>query len=147
MRRLKKQRPVKIWLNAITPPVTMYRSAILRSLRAPLRNAARQSVVQPSRIAFPSFVRAYSAFPSLTRDVAKERILELLEGYDKIDASKEISDETSFISDLGLDSLDVVEVVMELEHEFNIQIPDQEADSLKTVGQALDYILAQPDAC
>ena len=46
-----------------------------------------------------------------------------------------------------MDSLDVVEVIMELEHEFNIQIPDNEADSLKTVGQTIDYILAQPDSC
>lgn len=125
----------------------MYRSIILRSIRAPLRTVASQSIVKPVRLAFPSFTRAYSSFPELTRELAQERILELLEGYDKVDASKEITAETSFIGDLGLDSLDVVEVVMELEHEFNIQIPDQEADSLKTVGQAVDYILAQPDAC
>lgn len=125
----------------------MFRSTILRSIRAPLRNVASQSIVKPVRLAFPTFVRSYSSFPELTRELAQERILEILEGYDKVDASKEITAETSFISDLGLDSLDVVEVVMELEHEFNIQIPDQEADSLKTVGQAVDYILAQPDAC
>ena len=59
----------------------------------------------------------------------------------------EITEQSSFTSDLGLDSLDVVEVIMELEHEFNIQIPDNEADSLKTVGQTIDYILAQPDSC
>ncbi|MCP8718141.1 MAG: acyl carrier protein [Asgard group archaeon] len=78
--------------------------------------------------------------------MAKERIIEILEGYDKVDASKEITDSSSYTSDLGLDSLDVVEVIMELEHEFNIQIPDNEADSLKTVGQTIEYILAQPDA-
>lgn len=92
-------------------------------------------------------VRFYSAFPDLTREIAKERIYELLEGYEKIQSGKEITDQSSFIQDLGLDSLDVVEVVMELEHEFNIQIPDHEADALKTVGQTIDYILAQPDAC
>lgn len=98
--------------------------------------------------AFTNGVRYYSSFPELTRDIAKERILELLEGYDKIGSSgKQVTEESAFIQDLGLDSLDVVEVVMELEHEFNIQIPDNEADSLKTVGQAIDYVLAQPDAC
>lgn len=81
----------------------------------------------------------------MTRDLAKERIIELLEGYDKVTAT-EITEESSFNKDLGLDSLDVVEVVMEVEHEFNIQIPDEEADSLKSVGQTIDYILAQPDA-
>lgn len=95
---------------------------------------------------FPTLPRFYSATPELTRDLAKERIFELLEGYDKI-ADKEITETSSFIQDLGLDSLDVVEVVIELEHEFNIQIPDNEADSLKTVGQTIDYILSQPDAC
>lgn len=96
-----------------------------------------------------NLVRSYAGFPSLTRDVAKERIVELLEGFDKVDTAKagEITESASFVQDLGLDSLDVVEVVMELEHEFNIQIPDNEADSLKTVGQAIDYIMAQPDAC
>lgn len=73
--------------------------------------------------------------------------MELLEGYDKVDSAKEITEESAFVQDLGLDSLDVVEVVMEVEHEFNIQIPDHEADTLKTVGQTVDYILAQPDAC
>lgn len=72
--------------------------------------------------------------------------MELLEGYDKVDASKEITEESSYVQDLGLDSLDVVEVVMELEHEFNIQIPDNEADSLKTVGQTIDYVLSQEDS-
>lgn len=91
-------------------------------------------------------IRFYAGFPPLTRELARERIIELLEGYEKV-PEKEITESSHFLTDLGLDSLDVVEVVMELEHEFNIQIPDQEADSLKTVGQAVDYILAQPDAC
>ena len=85
-----------------------------------------------------NFIRCYSAFPELTRDIAKERIIELLEGYDKVDQSKgEITEQSSFTSDLGLDSLDVVEVIMELEHEFNIQIPDNEADSLKLLVKLL----------
>jgi len=95
----------------------------------------------------PNFVRNYAGFPSLTRDIARERIFELLEGYDKIEASKELTENLSFSQDLGLDSFDVVEVIMEVEHEFNIQIPDDEADKLKTVGQTIDFILAQPDAC
>ncbi|CAI5757831.1 unnamed protein product [Candida verbasci] len=99
------------------------------------------------RCSGPVFVRSYAGFPSLTRDLAKERIIELLEGYDKVSTKNGITEDSSFINDLGLDSLDVVEVVMELEHEFNIQIPDNEADGLKTVGQTIDYILSQPDAC
>lgn len=94
----------------------------------------------------PIFRRNYAGFPNLTREIAKERIYELLEGYDKVDSSKELSEELSFVQDLGLDSLDVVEVIMEVEHEFNIQIPDDEADKLKTIKQTIDFILAQQDA-
>ena len=88
-------------------------------------------------------MRNYSGFPPLTRELAKERILELLEGYDKVDASKEITEESSYVQDLGLDSLDVVEVVMELEHEFNIQIPDNEADSLDVYKRQGDYCVKE----
>jgi acyl carrier protein len=48
--------------------------------------------------------------------------------------------ETSFVNDLGADSLDVVELVMELEEEFDINIPDDAAEKIQTVGQAVDYI-------
>ena len=52
----------------------------------------------------------------------------------------EIKTESSFIDDLGADSLDTVELVMELEDEFDITIPDEEAEKLKTVGEAIDHI-------
>ena len=52
----------------------------------------------------------------------------------------EISRETSFVGDLGADSLDTVELVMELEDEFDMNIPDEEAEKLQTVGAAIDYI-------
>ncbi|CAH6719078.1 acyl carrier protein, mitochondrial [[Candida] jaroonii] len=127
----------------------MFRN-LIKSLPKSTVRLSNYRVNVPQQV-FPTIsynnVRFYSAFPDLTREIAKERIYELLEGYDKVSTTKEITDDSSFIQDLGLDSLDVVEVVMELEHEFNIQIPDDEADSLKTVGQTIDYILAQPDAC
>lgn len=54
----------------------------------------------------------------------------------------QITEEASFIDDLGADSLDTVELVMALEDEFNMDIPDEEAEKLTTVGKAMDYILA-----
>ncbi len=54
--------------------------------------------------------------------------------------SEEITDESSFMEDLGADSLDTVELVMALEEEFGIEIPDEEAEKIKTVGNAIDYI-------
>ena len=52
----------------------------------------------------------------------------------------EISRETSFINDLNADSLDTVELVMEFEDEFDMSIPDEEAEKIQTVGAAIDYI-------
>ena len=51
-----------------------------------------------------------------------------------------VNKETSFINDLGADSLDTVELVMEFEDEFEISIPDEDAEKIQTVGNAIDYI-------
>jgi len=58
--------------------------------------------------------------------------------------SIEIALEYRFVEDLGADSLDVTELVMELEEEFDINIPDDISDKLKTVGQVVEYISALP---
>ncbi len=52
----------------------------------------------------------------------------------------QVTPETSFINDLGADSLDTVELVMEFEEEFDINIPDEEAEKIQTVGMAIQYI-------
>ena len=56
-----------------------------------------------------------------------------------VDAT-EVSDTASFTNDLGADSLDTVELIMEFEKEFNIQIPDDDAEKIQTVGEAIKYI-------
>ena len=53
---------------------------------------------------------------------------------------KDLTAEKKFIEDLGADSLDIVELVMALEEEFGIDIPDEDADKLKTVGDAMNYL-------
>ena len=52
----------------------------------------------------------------------------------------EVKTEASFTNDLGADSLDTVELIMEFEKEFNIAIPDDQAEKIQTVGQAVDYV-------
>jgi acyl carrier protein len=53
---------------------------------------------------------------------------------------EKLTDDANFIEDLGADSLDIVELVMEFEKEFNIDIPDEDAEKLKTVGDAMAYL-------
>ena len=55
---------------------------------------------------------------------------------------EEVKDDASFVDDLGADSLDTVELVMALEEEFETEIPDEEAENITTVKEAIDYIVA-----
>ena len=68
-----------------------------------------------------------------------DRVIEIVSEQLGVDKDK-VSQETSFVNDLGADSLDTVELVMELEEEFDINIPDDAAEKIQTVGQAIDFI-------
>jgi acyl carrier protein len=68
------------------------------------------------------------------------KVIEIVSEQMGVDKA-EISRETSFINDLNADSLDTVELVMEFEDEFDMSIPDEEAEKIQTVGAAIDYIV------
>jgi acyl carrier protein len=68
-----------------------------------------------------------------------ERVIDIVSEQLGVDKDK-ITAETSFVNDLGADSLDTVELVMELEEEFDINIPDDAAEKIQTVGQAVKFI-------
>lgn len=69
----------------------------------------------------------------------EERVIEIV--AEQLGVPKErITRDTSFVNDLGADSLDTVELVMELEEEFDINIPEDAAEKIQTVGQAIDHI-------
>ena len=76
----------------------------------------------------------------LNEQEIQEKVISIIADQMNIDQS-EISRDTSFINDLNADSLDTVELVMELEDEFEMSIPDEEAEKIQTVGQAIDYIV------
>ena len=68
-----------------------------------------------------------------------EKISELVADKLGVEASK-VNAEAKFVEDLGADSLDTVELIMQLEDEFNLEIPDDEAEKLTTVGSVAEYI-------
>lgn len=70
----------------------------------------------------------------------EKRVIEIISEQMGTDKS-EIMRDTSFINDLNADSLDTVELVMEFEDEFDMSIPDEEAEKIQTVGAAIDYIV------
>lgn len=72
-------------------------------------------------------------------DGIEEKVIEIVSDQMGVDKS-EITRETSFVNDLNADSLDTVELVMEFEDEFELSIPDEEAEKIQTVGQAIDHI-------
>jgi len=74
-----------------------------------------------------------------------ERVMQVLKNFDKVEDAK-VSPTSNFSKDLDLDSLDTVEVCMALEEEFCIQIPDAEAESIKTVEEAVQFVATHPQA-
>ena len=71
----------------------------------------------------------------------EERVVEIVAEQMGVDKAQ-VTRETSFVNDLGADSLDTVELVMEFEDEFDISIPDEDAEKIQAVGQAIDYVEA-----
>ena len=72
----------------------------------------------------------------------KEKVYDLVAEHLGVDRNK-IEDTTSFINDLGADSLDIVELVMDLEEQFDIKIPEDAAEKIQTVGDAVEFIKQQ----
>ncbi|MDA9773562.1 acyl carrier protein [Saprospiraceae bacterium] len=74
-------------------------------------------------------------------DIA-ERVTKIIIDKLGVDQS-EVTNEASFTNDLGADSLDTVELIMEFEKEFNVSIPDDKAEDIQTVGKAVEYLEAE----
>ncbi|EYU39470.1 hypothetical protein ABFS82_06G202000 [Erythranthe guttata] len=81
----------------------------------------------------------------LEKSEVAERVLSVVKKFQKVDPSK-VTPNAHFQNDLGLDSLDSVEVVMALEEEFAFEIPDTEADKINSINLAVDFIASHPQA-
>jgi len=89
--------------------------------------------------------RYYSEAHKLTYDEVRDRVIKVVQGFDKIDPNI-VTATSSFQKDLGIDSLDAVELVMALEDEFVIQIPDEEAEKITSCEEAINFISTHPHA-
>ncbi|SHJ10766.1 acyl carrier protein [Hymenobacter daecheongensis DSM 21074] len=84
------------------------------------------------------FVPSFPQTPTEMSEIA-EKVKAIIIDKLGVEAS-EVTPEASFTNDLGADSLDTVELIMEFEKEFNVSIPDDQAENIATVGQAISYL-------
>ncbi|KAL5769596.1 hypothetical protein ACOSP7_013750 [Xanthoceras sorbifolium] len=81
----------------------------------------------------------------LDKSEVSDRVVSVVKNFQKVDPSK-VTPKAHFQNDLGLDSLDTVEIVMALEEEFRFEIPDNEADKISSIDLAVDFIASHPQA-
>ncbi|TSK87470.1 Acyl carrier protein, mitochondrial [Bagarius yarrelli] len=91
-----------------------------------------------------SLCRQYCESPPLTLQSIEERVLNVLKLYDKI-KPETLQSSSHFMKDLGLDSLDQVEIIMAMEDEFGFEIPDVDAEKLMTPAEVVQYIATKKD--
>ena len=75
-----------------------------------------------------------------------DKVKEIVADELSVDDPEQVTREATFVDDLGADSLDVVELVMRLEEEFDITIPDEDAEKIGNVGEAVDYIAQRAES-
>ncbi|XP_073157280.1 acyl carrier protein 1, mitochondrial-like [Henckelia pumila] len=110
-----------------------------------LRSAMLRRVGVP--ISRPTTVRSMSSHGDdhIDKQEVVDRVVDVVKSFPKVDPSK-VTPDVHFRKDLGLDSLDNVEIVMALEEEFKLEIPDKEADKIDSCNLAIEYIYNHPMA-
>ena len=107
--------------------------------------AAAPRLVAASRPPLHGARRWLGASTFLDEADVTDRVLGCVKSFQKVDESK-VTNTSHFLNDLGLDSLDTVEVVMAFEDEFVIEIPDADAEKIHTCSEAIKYIMQHPNA-
>ena len=107
-----------------------------------------RSFVNGSNVGFlrsGAAMEASRLYGNIAEPDAIQRVVRVVKDFHKVDEAA-VKEESHFTNDLGLDSLDTVELVLALEDEFAVEIPEQEADSIQTVRDAINYVIAHPHA-
>ncbi|CAF2187476.1 BnaA07g25220D [Brassica napus] len=117
------------------------RNALLRYLRV----SVNPSPALPSSFALLRRFSEEVRGSFLDKSDVTDRVISVVKNFQRVDPSK-VTPKAHFINDLGLDSLDNVEVVMALEEEFGFEIPDNDADKIQSVDLAVDFIASHPQA-
>ncbi|XP_073143969.1 acyl carrier protein 1, mitochondrial-like [Henckelia pumila] len=117
------------------------KSTILRHVRVPIGGTL---YVNCSRL---TAIRSMSSHGDdhLDKQQVVDRVLDIVKSFPKVDPSK-VTPDVHFQKDLGLDSLDTVEIVMAIEEEFKLEIPDKEADKIDSCSLAIEYVYNHPMA-
>ncbi|KAK9810037.1 hypothetical protein WJX72_003839 [[Myrmecia] bisecta] len=111
-----------------------------------MRLTAGSNCLQALGVQSAGLVRGFAEQGTfLDKKDVTDRVLSVVKNFDKVDPSK-VTPTSHFQNDLGLDSLDTVEVVMAFEEEFAVEIPDSEADRILSTSDAIDYLASHPMA-
>ncbi|KAK9911189.1 hypothetical protein M0R45_035110 [Rubus argutus] len=123
------------------------KAALLRHVRVPVQtlNPGLSLTLTGAKWGLPSLRWMSSHDDHLSKNEVTERVLSVVKSFPKVDPST-VTPEVHFQKDLGLDSLDNVEIVMALEEEFKLEIPDKEADKIDSTNLAIEYIYNHPMA-
>lgn len=136
------------YLNAARKTLQATRVGALKNRVAvsiPQYRPAAAATYRTYSSSIPAFGSGAAAEPFLDVKIVTDRVIEVLKNFEKVDVSK-VSPQSKFKDDLDLDSLDAVEVVMAIEEEFCIEIPDAEADKILSIPDAVAYISGHPMA-
>ncbi|KAF3336774.1 acyl carrier protein 2 [Carex littledalei] len=125
--------------------VAAVRNALLRHLKvavqAPSASSSMSAGFIVSRRGFSDEVKG----SFLDKGEVADRVVTVVKNFQKVEPNK-VTPSAHFQKDLGLDSLDTVEIVMALEEEFGFEIPDNEADKIDSIEVAVDFIASHPQA-
>lgn len=123
----------------------MFRSVVSSmKVQRPLMMVSRN--IRPTMLQMPSPAFRFYSSNNLSKEQVQKRVIDVIKAFDKTKASASITEQTTFHKDLGLDSLDTVELLVAIEEEFDVEFPDKVADELKSVQETVEYLLTNPDA-